>query len=118
MRAIIADPANRVEPSAESGPILAWAELSECPAIDVCALPRQRIVVESDGYDAHERTSGQCEHDRERRQWLKDHGWTVIVIRRGGFTEPELGRWIRRLQDALASPYTPVRKLERGRVRG
>ncbi len=96
-----------------------WIEIDGIPTYRLdLAYPRRRVVVEYDGYDAHERSPEQREHDRERRQWLRDHGWTVIVIRRGGFTGPELDRWIRRLQDALASPYTPVRKLERGRVRG
>ena len=69
------------------------------------AYPRLRIVVEYDGFDAHERTKEQQEHDAERRAWLRDHGWTVIVVRRGDFTRDALDRWLRELRQALAPSY-------------
>ncbi|WP_183094470.1 DUF559 domain-containing protein [Nocardioides stalactiti] len=83
------------------------------------AYPRRRIAVEYDGYDAHERTDAQREHDRRRRDWLRAQGWALIVIRRGDFTGADLDRWVRELTEALAtSSYSPVRKLERGAGRG
>lgn len=70
------------------------------------AYPHARVCVEYDGYDFHERTPEQKERDRERRQWLRDHGWTVIVLRRGDFTGEALERWLRELGDALQPAYS------------
>jgi hypothetical protein len=96
-----------------------WIEVDGVPTYRLdLAYPHRRVVVEYDGYDAHERTAAQREHDRERREWLRAHGWTVIVVRRGGFTGSELDRWLRELREALAPSYSPLRKLERGEVRG
>lgn len=61
----------------------------------------QRICVEYDGFEAHERTDDQRRHDRERRRWLRENGWTVIVIRCGGFTGSALDQWLRELREAL-----------------
>ncbi len=92
-----------------------WIEIDGVPTYRLdLAYPRRRIVVEYDGYDAHERTPEQREHDREAPAWLQGP-------RMDGDRHPAgrvhgtraLDRWIRQLQDALASPYTPVRKLER-----
>lgn len=82
------------------------------------AYPERRVAVEYDGFDAHERTAAQREHDERRRRWLRENGWTVIVIRRGDFSGAALDRWLRKLRAALAPSYTPVRKLERGAARG
>ena len=82
------------------------------------AYVRRRVAVEYDGFDAHERTQEQRDHDNARREWLRKNGWTVIVVRRGDFTGRALERWLRELRDALTPSYSPVRKLERGRVRG
>lgn len=96
-----------------------WVEIEGVPTYRLdLSYPRRRIAVEYNGYDAHERTAEQRQRDRERLEWLRANGWTVIVIRRGDFTGDGLDRWIGELQDALAAPYTPVRKLERGPVRG
>ncbi|WP_344772975.1 DUF559 domain-containing protein [Nocardioides panacisoli] len=78
------------------------------------AYAHRRVAVEYDGYDAHERTPEQVAHDEERRAWLRAHGWTVIVVRRGDFTGAALDRWIHELREALASPYSNRRRLERG----
>lgn len=78
------------------------------------AYPRKRIVIEYDGWDAHERTPEQKENDRERRDWLRRHGWTVIVVRNGDFTGAALDRWIGELREALRTSYSNRRRLERG----
>lgn len=69
------------------------------------AYQRLRVVVEYDGIDAHERTKEQQEHDEARRAWLRDQGWTVIVIRRGDFTRDALERWLGELREALTPSY-------------
>lgn len=93
-----------------------WVEIDGVPTYRLdLAYPRKRIAVEYDGYDAHQRTSEQRTRDEARRDWLRRHGWTVIVIRRGDFTGSANDRWLRELRDALAAPsYSPLRKLERG----
>lgn len=82
------------------------------------AYPGRRIAVEYDGFADHRRTKEQIERDVERRQWLHDHGWTVIIIRVGDFTGSAQDRWLNELRHALRPTYTNVRRLERGdRVR-
>ena len=73
------------------------------------AYVRRRICVEYDGFDFHEKTADQRRYDAERRAWLREHGWTIIVIRLGDFTGDHLDRWIRQLRDELAKPYTTRR---------
>lgn len=68
-----------------------------------------RICVEYDGVDYHDRSEDQAERDRARRQWLRDHGWIVIVIKLGAFTGDELDRWIRELREALRTAYSTRR---------
>ena len=84
-----------------------WIEIDGVPVYRLdFAYPRLRVVVEYDGIDAHERTKAQREHDEERRAWLRDHGWTVIVVRRGDFTHNALDRWLSELREALAPSYS------------
>lgn len=78
------------------------------------AYRRRRIVIEYDGWDAHERTQEQRDRTAARRQWLRDHHWTVIVVRNGDFTGIALDRWLGELREALASSYSNRRRLERG----
>lgn len=42
-----------------------------------CVWPRERIVVEIDGYDFH-RGRRMFEHDREKDSWLRSRGYTVV----------------------------------------
>jgi hypothetical protein len=84
-----------------------WIEIDGVPTYRLdFAYPRVRVCVEYDGYDAHERTAEQKDHDRERRTWLREHDWTVIVVRRGDFTGPGLDRWLRELAAALRPSYS------------
>lgn len=67
-----------------------------------------RVCVEYDGADHHDAPE-QREHDEERRDWLRAHGWTVIVVRSGDFTDEALDRWLKQLREALRPPYDPRR---------
>lgn len=73
------------------------------------AYPKLRICIEYDGWEHHRRTEAQKKRDRERRQWLRDHGWTVIVVQIGDFSGAALDRWLGELREALGSAYTTRR---------
>lgn len=69
------------------------------------AYPKHRVAVEYDGQEFHE---GLDEHgndrrelDEERRAWLREHGWTVIVLTKSDFTPEAIERWIGELSRAL-----------------
>lgn len=78
------------------------------------AYPSLRIAIEYDGFEDHRRNRAQIERDAARRQWLHDHGWTVIVVRVGDFSGEGLERWLAEVRFALKPTYTNVRRLERG----
>lgn len=70
---------------------------------------RARICVEYDGADAHDRSEEQRRYDRDRRAWLRENGWTVIVVKAGDFSGDNLDRWVRELSAALESAYSTRR---------
>ena len=70
------------------------------------AYPRSRVCVEYDGFEAHEKSDEQRHHDQRRRRWLRDRGWTVIVVRSGDFTGAARDRWLRELREALRPTYS------------
>ncbi len=65
-----------------------------------------KVCVEYDGFDDHLATPDQRAHDAARREWLRQEGWIVIVVRRGDFTGAALDRWLREVRQALATSYT------------
>lgn len=69
------------------------------PRLDL-AYPRSRVAVEYDGREFHD-SDEHKEADRRRRQWLRDHGWTVIVVDRNSFTPDALAAWRNELRLAL-----------------
>lgn len=84
-----------------------WISIDGVPIYRLdLAYRHARVCVEYDGFDAHDRTPEQREHGRRRRQWLRDHGWTVIVVRNGDFTGDKLDRWLGELREALRPAYT------------
>jgi hypothetical protein len=84
-----------------------WIRVAGMPTYRLdLAYPAARVCVEYDGEEFHDLTDEQREHDAERRRWLREHGWTVIVVKRGDFTDPARSRWLRRLEQSLASTYT------------
>lgn len=72
------------------------------------AFPEHRVAVEYDGAEFHD-SPAQRSYDESRRAWLRAHGWTVIVVRRGDFTGRQLQAWLARLRTALWSPYSNLR---------
>lgn len=64
------------------------------------AYPHAKVAVEYDGREFHEGDERQ-KADRRRRQWLRDRGWTVIVIDKDSFTSEALAAWLTELRGAL-----------------
>ncbi|MDH2416731.1 type IV toxin-antitoxin system AbiEi family antitoxin domain-containing protein [Nocardioides sp. CER19] len=84
-----------------------WIDVGGMPTYRLdFAYRRRRVAIEYDGRDWHDLTDEQRRHDEARRDWLRDHGWTVIVIRSGAFTGTALDRWIDRLAQALQPTYS------------
>ncbi|MGZ6734214.1 MAG: DUF559 domain-containing protein [Nocardioides sp.] len=87
-----------------------WIDVDGVPTFRLdFAYPEHRLYVEYDGHEFHEMTEEQRTYDRERRQWLRAHGWTRIVVRLGDFSGDALERWLRELRAELASAYTSRR---------
>lgn len=120
LRALLPLVEPRVESERESWLLLAIADAS-LPApepqhwIDVDAVPTYRldfaypwlrVCIEYDGAEWHETTPEQEQRDRERRRWLRDNGWTVIVVRNGDFAGRRLDAWTSELRRALRPRYT------------
>ncbi|MGZ4495159.1 MAG: DUF559 domain-containing protein [Nocardioides sp.] len=64
------------------------------------AYPRAKVAVEYDGREFHE-GAVRREADESRREWLRRHGWTVIVVDQDSFTPEAVSAWIRGLRHAL-----------------
>lgn len=83
-----------------------WVEVDGVPTYRLdFAYERRRVCVEYDGGAAHS-SPEQRAHDEHRRQWLREHGWVVIVVRAGDFTGEALVRWLAELRAALAPAYS------------
>ncbi|MGZ5417795.1 MAG: DUF559 domain-containing protein [Nocardioides sp.] len=65
------------------------------------AYPKHKVAVEYDGREFHEGTDNE-ERDEARRTWLRDQGWTVIVVTKDMFTPEAIDEWIQEIRDALA----------------
>lgn len=78
-----------------------WVDVGGVPTYRLdMAYPRARVAVEYDGEQFHS-TAEARERDRVRRQWLRDHGWTVIVVTKESFSPEATDAWIRELRRAL-----------------
>ena len=65
------------------------------------AWPKSRVAVEYDGEEWHDRTDAQRTATRLRRKWLRDHGWTVVVVTKESFTAVALDQWLGEVREAL-----------------
>jgi hypothetical protein len=78
-----------------------WIEIDGVPTYRLdLAWPRSKVAVEYDGEEFHT-SDAQRERDRERREWLRDHGWVVIVVDKDSFTAEAVDEWIAELRTAL-----------------
>ncbi len=64
------------------------------------AYPRAKICVEYDGEEFHS-SPEQRAYDEQRRTWLRQHGWFVIVLTKVSFTDAAIQEWIRLLREEL-----------------
>jgi hypothetical protein len=56
------------------------------------AYSRLRVGMEFDGVDSHS-SEEQRRHDEERRAWLRDRGWLIIVVRKEDFSAERIKHW-------------------------
>lgn len=78
-----------------------WVHVDGVPTYRLdLAYPHARVAVEYDGEEFHSSPEAR-ERDRVRRQWLRDHGWTVIVLTKDSFRGDAPDVWIRELRQAL-----------------
>jgi hypothetical protein len=86
-----------------------WVDRNGVPTYRLdLAYPAHRVAVEYDG-EAFHRSPEDRERDRRRRAWLREQGWTVVVVRRGDFSGAALERWLRRVREALDEAYCNLR---------
>jgi len=60
---------------------------------------RRKVALEYDGRDFH--GEDRRDHDKARRNWLREHGWTVVVVRAEDFAPERIQGWIHELRTAL-----------------
>jgi len=73
-----------------------WVTVDGVPTFRLdLAYPAHRVAVEYDGEAFHD-SPEQRARDAARRKWLRDNGWTVIVVRKGDLVGGS-GSWLTRL---------------------
>lgn len=65
------------------------------------AYPKSKVAVEYDGELYHDYSDEQRQRDELRREWLRQRGWTVIVVTKKGLTDEGRQVWLRELRSAL-----------------
>jgi very-short-patch-repair endonuclease len=64
------------------------------------AYPHARVAIEYDGRAFHEGDRAE-RADADRREWLRRHGWTVIVLTKESFSAEAIRRWTNEVRTAL-----------------
>lgn len=64
------------------------------------AYPRLKICIEYDGKEFHSSPEAK-ENDRQRRKWLRDHGWVVIVVTKDDLRGAKREAWLDELRSTL-----------------
>lgn len=72
------------------------------------AYPGLKICVEYDGEEHHDSAASRAADDL-RRQWLRSHGWVVIVVRKDDLAADAESRWLSELRQALEDRRVIVR---------
>ncbi len=80
-----------------------WVHVDGVPTYRLdLAYPKHRVCVEYDGLEFHTGAAA-TNRDRQRRQWLRAHGWVVIVVDKHMFTPEAVDTWVQEVREALAS---------------
>lgn len=78
-----------------------WVDVDGVPTYRLDhAYPKHKIAVEYDGVAFHS-TPQQRRHDQERRDFLREHGWTVVVVKRSMLTNTAITEWTDRIRAAF-----------------
>ena len=78
-----------------------WVVIEGVPTYRLdLAYPHARIAVEYDGEEFHSSEEAK-ERDQARRRWLRENGWTVIVVDKRSFTDEALTAWLGELSAHL-----------------
>ena len=64
------------------------------------AYPERRICIEYDGEEHHSSDEDRLADER-RREWLRRHGWRIIVVRKHDFAGAALDAWLGELRSLL-----------------
>lgn len=79
-----------------------WVETEGSAAYRLdLAYPQLKICIEYDGQRYHSSDAAR-ERDDKRRQWLREHGWVVIVVTKDDLSGPARDRWLAELRLAIA----------------
>jgi hypothetical protein len=80
-----------------------WVNLGGRPTYRLdLAYPHARIAIEYDG-SANHTSSADRRRDEERRDWLRAHGWRVIVVTKETFDDEPIPTWIKDVRSMLAA---------------
>jgi hypothetical protein len=78
-----------------------WVVVNGVPTYRLdLAYPHARVAVEYDGEEFHTSEEDRLA-DARRRAWLREQGWTVIVLDKRSFAADAAAEWIRELRAAL-----------------
>ncbi|MGO4258701.1 hypothetical protein [Marmoricola sp. RAF53] len=87
-----------------------WVEIDGVPTYRLdLAYPHHRVAIEYDGAEFH---TGEVDRERDalRREFLRELGWTFIVVGRGDFSGQRRHDWIAEVRKALSDrPYANLR---------
>jgi very-short-patch-repair endonuclease len=71
------------------------------------AYPELKICIEYDGEQFHSSPEDRA-RDRARREWLRRHGWIVIVVTKADLRRDSTSTWLHDVRRAVQA-RTPVR---------
>ena len=96
-----------------------WVMVDATPTYRLdLAYPHARIAVEYDGEEFHTGPEAR-RRDRQRREWLRAQGWTVLVLTKSSLTAQGLDGWLEPLTLLLAeAAAVPVPQYTRSARRG
>ncbi len=66
------------------------------------AYAKHKVCIEYDGVEFHDSLLQQV-HDERRREWLRRHGWIVVVVRKEDLTRDGILRKVAEIRTALRS---------------